>query len=298
MEASPVEAASGEAASGEAPTSGAEPPRSAAATRALAGVLRQALRDERAVDKTKAEVRRPSGAWRATLARRKGPFTKAMAEQELEAASASDEVLGILFAFAHQFFEYAALFVVHGDLAEGRDAAGAGADRARVAGIGVPLDLPSSLAVARERRAPVIGALAADGLDADLARDLGRGPRDPAPAVALPPGRGAHPRTVAVIYGDDGEGSVELSTLGDVVAMIALAGAALERIALRKKLGPRAPEVPLKVRIQDGAAALARAISASAADVARSAARRRRSREPAESAPRTIKQDPVPSFPR
>jgi len=32
-----------------------------------------------------------------------------------------------------------------------------------------------------------------------------------------------------------------------------------ERIALRKKLGHRAPEIPLKVRIQDGAAALARA---------------------------------------
>ena len=78
-------------------------------------------------------------------------------QQELEAATASDDVLAILFSFTHQFFEYAALFVVHGDLAEGRDASGPGADRERVAGIGVPLDQPSSLSLARERRAPVVG---------------------------------------------------------------------------------------------------------------------------------------------
>jgi hypothetical protein len=252
-----------------------EAPRSPGATRALAGVLRQALQQERAVDKTVNEARPRWAAATARLGqpRRKGPFTTAMAEEELESAKASDEVLAVLFAFAHQFFEYAALFVVHGDLAEGRDAAGPGADRARVAGIGVPLDLPSSLAVARERRAPVVGALAADGLDADLARDLGRAALvlgdevRPARAVALVP-VAVRTRTVAILYGDDGDADVTLSALSDVVAIVGLAGAAFERIALRKKLGPRAPEVPLKVRIQDGAAALARAISASAADVA------------------------------
>jgi hypothetical protein len=241
------------AARGEGP---AEPGKQAKATRALAGVLRDALREERTVDKRRAD---PRPRWRGASPRRKGPFTTARAEQELEESSASDEVLEVVFAFAHQFFEYAALFVVHGELLEGRDAAGPGADRAKISGIGVSLDLPSSLATARETRAPLLAPPSTTGLDADLLRDLGRALRDKARVAAFLPVvvRG---RTVAVLFGDDGSTDVELAAIGDVLAVIGLAGAALERIALRKKLGSRAPEVALKVRAKDGAAALARAM--------------------------------------
>ena len=54
--------------------------------------------------------------------RRRGPLTPAAAELQLEDAVTGDEALGIFFAFARQYFEYAALFVVHGDLAAGYDA--------------------------------------------------------------------------------------------------------------------------------------------------------------------------------
>ena len=247
----------------------------AGSTRALAGVLKKALRDELGsapVDKTPSPAR---PVWKAP-GRRKGPFTAAMAERELEETTASDAVLEVLFAFGQQFFAYTALFVVHGDLAEGRDASGAGADRARVAGIGVPLDLPSSLALVRSRREPFIGKLGADGLDAELARDLERAPG--AAVVALLPVL-VRNRVVAMLYGDDGAADVELSAIGDALAILGLAGAALERIALRKKLGARAPEIPVKVRIQEagapasappmdtratGAVALARALASSA----------------------------------
>jgi hypothetical protein len=141
-----------------------------------------------------------------------------MAEGELEEATTTDVVLDIFFAFASQFFEYAVLFVIHGDLAEGRDASGPGADRSKVSGIGVPLDLPSSLARARERRAPVIARLGTEGLDAELQRDLARGPRSPQRMVALIPVV-VRNRTVALLYGDDGEGDVELGALGDVIAL-------------------------------------------------------------------------------
>ncbi|APR74823.1 Hypothetical protein A7982_00169 [Minicystis rosea] len=237
-------------------------------TRALAGVLKQALRAERAsapLDKTKRDTR---PAWRPAN-RRKGPFTAVMAEREMEEATVSDAVLEILFAFAQQFFEYTAIFVVQGDLAEGRDASGPGADRVTVAAIGVPLDRPSSLARARDRRAPLIGRLDAEGLDADLARDLSRSPR----AVALLPVL-VKTRVVAIVYGDDGAADVELPSVGDVIAMIALAGAALERVALRKKLAGRLLEIPHRVRIIEApepaqaaetraqsVAALARAVS-------------------------------------
>jgi hypothetical protein len=247
-------------------------PRDPEGTRALAGIVKQALREERAVDKTK---RGPRPAWRPAH-RRKGPFTTAMAERELEEAAQSDAVLEIVFAFAQQFFEYTALFVVHGDLAEGRDASGPGADRAAVAAIGVALDLPSSLSRTRERRAPFVGRLSADGLDAELVRDLHRSPR----TVALLPVV-VRTRVVAVVYGDDGEADVELSALGDVLALIGLAGAALERIALRKKLGARAPEIPLKARLPEppspevraqSVAALARVVAPAEAEAAPAAA--------------------------
>lgn len=176
-------------------------------------------------------------------ARRKGPFTAAMVERELEEAASSDAVLATVFAFAQQFFEYSALFVLHGDLAEGRDAAGPGADRTKVVGLGVPMDLPSSLATVRGRRAPLIAPLSAEGLDAELARDLGR-PLAIKRAIALLPVTVKN-RVVAILYGDDGEIPIDLSTVGDVISCLGLASSALARIALQKKLSSKAGEALL-----------------------------------------------------
>ena len=215
------------------------------AARALAGLVKKAIRDERrsTIDKTNREAR---PVWRSA-SRRKGPFTLTLAEREMEEATASEAVVEIVFAFAQQFFEYTALFVVQGDRAEGRDAIGPGAARADVAGLAVPLDLPGAIARVRGRRAPWIGRLAEDGVDADLARALGR--TTPRVVAILP--IVVRTRVVALLYGDDGDAEPELASLGDVLSMIGLAGAALERIALRKKLGARAPEFTLKVRVQE-----------------------------------------------
>src|SRR5260221_1646071 len=57
-----------------------------------------------------------------TPPRRLGPYTAAMAERGLLEAETRDDVLRAFFDFAGQYFEYAALFAVQGDLAEGRDA--------------------------------------------------------------------------------------------------------------------------------------------------------------------------------
>ena len=77
-------------------------------------------------------------------------MTLARAREELARATSRNEVLDVFFGFACQFFEYSALFAVHNALAEGLDAWGKGADRETVLGIGVPLDLPSSLSEAAE----------------------------------------------------------------------------------------------------------------------------------------------------
>jgi HEAT repeat protein len=172
--------------------------------------------------------------------RRLGPYTAAMAERDLLAAATRDEVLRAFFDFASQYFEYAALFVVHGDLAEGRDAHGPGAHRAKVQSIGVPLDLPSALARSRDAAAYELARLGG-GLDAALAKDL---ERRSGPQVLMLPIR-VRGRTVLVLYGDHGDSDVTLPAVGDVISFAPLVAAALERVIMQKKRGARAEPQPV-----------------------------------------------------
>ncbi|MDC3958662.1 hypothetical protein [Polyangium jinanense] len=203
-------------------------------TRTSTSVLRRAVTGDRKTRVAEAPDRRTARP------RRKGPFTTAMAEDELGEATTTDAVLDIFFAFAHQFFEYTALFVVHGDVADGRDASGPGAGAARLMSLSVPLDRPSVLALARERRAPVIMPPAVGDLDVQIASELGRSGRTEAgtrAAAVLVLPIVVRNRTVALLYGDDGSVDVELSALGDVIAIAGLTAEAIERAILRKKRG-------------------------------------------------------------
>jgi hypothetical protein len=160
-----------------------------------------------------------------------------MAERDLLGSATRDEVLRSFFDFAAQYFEYAALFVVHADLAEGRDAHGPGAHRAKVQSIGVPLDLPSALSRSRDAAAYELAHLGG-GLDAALAKDL---ERRPGPQVLMLPIR-VRGRTVLILYGDHGDSDVTLDTIGDVISFAPLVAAALERVIVQKKRGARAAD--------------------------------------------------------
>jgi hypothetical protein len=163
--------------------------------------------------------------------RRRGPMTPAATELQLEDAVTGDEALGIYFAFARQYFEYSALFVVHGDLAAGYDAWGPGASRDKVRTIGVALDLPNALSHARSRGTAVIAPLQRAGLDADLRADLGRSAgRDVFVLPIL-----VRERCVALLFGDQGLEPVDATESGAVVAMAPFLVDALERIIHRKK---------------------------------------------------------------
>jgi len=165
--------------------------------------------------------------------RRRGPLTFDRAKVELEQASERDTLLDLFFDFSLQFFEYTALFVVHGDIAEGRDAYGPGAPRERVSGIGVPLDLPSAFSAARDRSAPVIARPGKEGLDAVLVQDLRRMPGWPILVVPIV----VRGRTVALLYGDNGDAGVDGTGSGDVTAFALRVGQSFERIIVRRKLG-------------------------------------------------------------
>ncbi|HRI72774.1 MAG TPA: hypothetical protein PK156_51410, partial [Polyangium sp.] len=126
--------------------------------RAAGGYFRRAVVGEaKAREQARQFVAEPPPPERRTSVRvrRKGPLTAQGAEEELAEATTTDAVLDILFAFAQQFFEYTVLFVVSGEMADGRDAFGAGLTATQIKNVKIPLDQPSLLQLARDRKAPV-----------------------------------------------------------------------------------------------------------------------------------------------
>ena len=164
--------------------------------------------------------------------RRRGPITVDVAHHEAEEAEDRDALLDLFFDFSQQFFDYSALFLVHGDIAEGRDAFGSGATREKVLGIGVPLDMPSMMSTAREQRLPIVAKPAADGLDAVLLGDLSRRRESEVAIVPLV----VRTRAVAILIGDCGEVGIERTSMKQVVAFSGVVGKAFERIIVRRKL--------------------------------------------------------------
>jgi hypothetical protein len=164
--------------------------------------------------------------------RRRGAITVEDAQTELEQATERDTIFDLLFEFARQYFDYTAVFVVHGELAEGRDAFGDGAAREKVARIGVPLDLPSILSAAREKKALLQRVPSPDGLDAVLMSDLGRSGKTVCSVLPVV----VRTRVVALLLGDGGETGIEAATLADVEGVVIQATAAFERLIVRRKL--------------------------------------------------------------
>ena len=168
---------------------------------------------------------------RAPIRKRRGPFTRTEAEEVLTEATSADAAFAAFFEFAQQYVTYAALFLVKEDLAEGFDAHGPGASADRVRKMGVPLDLPSFFAAARDDRMPVLRRGARDGMDAVIASDLDRAQEGHMVVLPVVVGK----RVVALLYGDDAKETMSLADLGDVLAIGTLTGAALARIIVRRK---------------------------------------------------------------
>jgi len=163
--------------------------------------------------------------------RHRGPLTADAANEELEGANDRETLLDLFFDFSRQFFDYAALFIAHGEIAEGRDAFGDGAPRERVVGIGVPLDLPSMFASAREKKEPVIVRPSTDGVDGVLLGDLRRPPTVEAFVVPLL----VRGRPVAILYADVRQ-TLDLEAVEAVTAFAKAVGQGFEKLIVRKKL--------------------------------------------------------------
>jgi hypothetical protein len=164
--------------------------------------------------------------------RRRGPLTPDVAKTELEEADQRDAIFDLVFEFARQFFDYTVLFVVHGEVAEGRDAFGDGASRDKVARIGVPLDLPGLLSTAREQKVVFRKIPAPDGIDAVMMGDLGRSGTTECVVMPIV----VRTRVVALLFGDGGESGLDEKSLVDVKSIVNAATAAFERLIVRRKL--------------------------------------------------------------
>lgn len=192
--------------------------------------------------------------------RRRGPLTFEVAKKEMDEASERDHVLDLFFEFARQFFEYSAFFILHGDVAEGRDASGAGASRDKVAGMGVPLDAPSVFLTSKNAQVPVFVRPDGSGYDHVLFVDLERVGKNTIGLLPIVVRR----RVVAVLLGDDGDTPVEAAGVKDVTSFAALAGAAFERLIVRKKQGEKKPSLPPRASVPskpEAAAVLGRVLS-------------------------------------
>jgi hypothetical protein len=156
-----------------------------------------------------------------------------MAEQELKKAESAKDILKLWLDFSAQFFEYAVVFTIQGEMAGGLESRGMGPGSEYVSRIGIPLDFPSVLADARRLGRWNLSPLGSDGLNATLARDLQRDLGRKVFAIpAILKGR-----AVALLYGDQGDGDVYLEQVGEIVAIAPVIERALGRVLLSRKKG-------------------------------------------------------------
>jgi hypothetical protein len=160
------------------------------------------------------------------------PPSASKAMELLGRARTRDEILETLFAHARGQFHYTALFVVHDEVAEGRNAAGeGGASGDEVRRMAVPLDVPSSFAEARRSAGPKVTRFDSGKVDATVVAELGRS--DAQPSLLLP--ITIRQRVVLMLYGDRGGEELGFGDVPDLLALASQVGGAFERLIVQRK---------------------------------------------------------------
>lgn len=170
---------------------------------------------------------RPSGV----LRRLRGPMGVELAFELLQQTTTRDEILAVFFAFARQYFDYAALFVATDEAAEGRDAHGPGASQHDVQRISVSFRGENAFADVRTKGVGRLAILNALPEDQELAQKLQR-PNDIVSAV-IP--LAIRKRVVLLFYGDRSGETFQLDDVRDVLAVAPKVGEAFERLIRERK---------------------------------------------------------------
>ncbi len=177
-----------------------------------------------------------------------------IAKTKLDALGERDSILDWFFGHAKSLFQFTVLFVVPGDIAQGRNVEGLGAPSGLVTRLSFPLDEPSILSRARDLRRPFVAGKATP-LDEQIFGSLGRA----MPGALVVPLVVRH-RVVAILVGEGANDAIvaraqeagrhptEL-TKEEMLLWAEAVGEALERVILRRKGGslpppPGAPATP------------------------------------------------------
>lgn len=206
---------------------------------------RERVRSARVGREGAPDMRRVSVPRSDLLRRHRGPITARRAVQLLSEAPDRDTILEIAFAFARQFFDTTALFVVHEDSAEAVDVVGPGTPFDDARRPGVSLDEPGAFALVREGVVPLVTHLDQSDVDRALRAELGR--EDAMPAVLVP--IAIRQRVVLVLYGDRSGDDFGLSDVPELLAFAPRLSEAFQKLILKMKRGPtdpapRPPEMP------------------------------------------------------
>jgi hypothetical protein len=157
--------------------------------------------------------------------RHRGPFSAEAAREAIARAEDADTVLQILVRFARQYFERVMLFAVNDDQADLRLLHAVDPPLAKVS-----LDQPSLLRDAHRSGQAVLEPLGDSGVDAALRDTLEVGDQ----AVAIVPLyiRG---RVVALVYGDDPDGSLDAESVDAVADFAEDAASEIARVIVERK---------------------------------------------------------------
>ncbi len=150
----------------------------------------------------------------------------------MEDAANRDEILELMVRAAVSRVEYAALFVVYGDHAVGRVAAGpAGLDRSAIRRVSLPLGAPSLFKTVVDTGSQFYGPVVDEGLNFSVLTSMDR---ISAPNVLVMPVRLGR-RVVCVLYCDHGTRPVEPSVVADLAGVPQAAARAFSRLILATK---------------------------------------------------------------
>ena len=174
-----------------------------------------------------ASERRASGFF----ARLRAPLAMRDVSELLQEAETRNEVLATFFAFARQFFDYAALFVVQDDVAEGRESSGPGANTEELERIAISLEAGGLFADVRRDGVGRIASLDGTERDRALASRMGRIATAPCAVLPLTIRR----RVVLILHGDRSGDALALDDLPELLGVMPRVSEAFERLILRRK---------------------------------------------------------------
>jgi hypothetical protein len=173
----------------------------------------------------------PHPAEPANAKPRRLSFSKAIAE--LGTAQSRDEILRLFFDFSRQAFDFTALFLVHGGLAQGRVAGSRGGPAVDIEHVTVPLEGGGMFQTVHETRGFHLGPPGDAPPDNELLAQLRR-PRLSNCAV-IPVS--LRQRIVLLLYGDSANRGVRASRVAKLADFGREVAGAFERILLAQKLG-------------------------------------------------------------